>query len=58
MRQPSDAFVGVVFGSIIVLLAPSNYMNSEVDLIRWIVVFLGLGAIIGTVIGKLRQARP
>jgi hypothetical protein len=57
MKPTSGTFIGTVIGLMIVLLAPSNYMNSEQDLFCWLVIFPVSGAILGTVIDRLRHRR-
>ena len=56
MRRPSTAFVGAVTVLSLVLLAPSDYQHSEVDLALWLMVFPGLGAIMGFVVDLLRPS--
>ena len=55
MKRPSDSFIGALVGLMVVLFAPSNMMHSEEDMLRWLIFFPGLGAIIGTVIGIFRR---
>jgi hypothetical protein len=53
MKRPSSGFIGTVIGSMIVLLVPIRLMHSEEELFAWMVLLLGLGAVIGTVVGVL-----
>lgn len=55
MRMPSEAFIGTLAGLLIVFFAPGDYMHSEADIVRWLVVFPGLGAIIGGIVSILRR---
>ena len=56
-KRPSDAFIGTVIGLMIVLCVPIDYLHSEEELMVWLFLFSGLGAVIGTIIGILRH-RP
>ena len=57
MRRPSADFIGTLIGLMIVLLGPGYDMDEE-RLFLYLIVFPGSGALIGTIIGKLRQRRP
>ena len=57
MKRPSDTFIGTLLGLLIFLLAPSRFMYTKEAICIGLILFAVLGAIIGTVVGRIRQRR-
>jgi hypothetical protein len=55
MKQPSESFIGTILGLSLVALMPGYMINSKEDLIFWIIVLPGSGAVIGTIVGIVRR---
>jgi presenilin-like A22 family membrane protease len=55
MKRPSDSLIGTFAGLLIVYLAQSSRMHPEEGLSPGLVLVPLIGAIIGTIVGRIRD---